>query len=72
MDSEGNENGAKLRAIEEDLFRKTKKEVVNVTGPWKGTQHQNKLSDGKISATVRNSFKTYDKGVSTEEKMLKF
>ena len=56
-----NENGAKIRDIEEGVFRKTKKEVENSTGPWKGSMSQNKLSDVKISAIVRNSFKAYDK-----------
>ena len=68
MDSAGNQDGAKLRDIEEDLFRKTKGDVENAAGPWIGSSKQNKMADVKISNLVRNSFKSYEKSIPTGEK----
>ena len=68
MDSAGIQDSVDLRDIEEDMFRKTKVDVVNATGPWIGSSEQNKMADLKISTFVRNSFKTYEKSRPIGEK----
>ena len=50
------------------MFRKTKVDVVNATGPWIGSSEQNKMADLKISTFVRNSFKSYEKSRPIGEK----
>ena len=68
VDSAGNQDSVDLRDIEEDMFRKTKVDVVNATGPWIGSSEQNKMADLKISTFVRNSFKSYEKSRPIGEK----
>ena len=70
MDSQANEDGDELRAIEEELFETIKGNVEKVTRSWIGSVEQNRMADQKIATLIRNSFKSYETTKESSEKMM--
>ena len=67
VDSLDSEEGNQLREIEEKSFLEfAKEEVENETGQWVGSKVQNRLADNKISSSIKQSFKNYEKTRGSE------
>ena len=70
MDSQADEDGDEIRAIEEELFETIKGNVEKVTSSWIGSIEQNRMADQKIATLIRNSFKSYETTKESPEKMM--
>ena len=70
VDSQADEDGDEIRAIEEELFETIKGNVEKVTSSWIGSIEQNRMADQKIATLIRNSFKSYETTKESPEKMM--
>ena len=62
------DDGKRLRKIEEDLFFAfAKKEIEAEQGVWDGSVEHNRLADMKVSSIVKTSFKNYEKNRRKED-----
>lgn len=52
-----------LLNIEMSVFMNIKKEVIEETGPWTGSQKQNVMADVKIAFSIYSSFRSYEKSL---------
>ena len=69
VDSLSDENGCRLRKVEEKLFKEfAKDEVEDVLGSWIGSTEQNKSADQRISRYVKSSFRVFEKTLKPPQK----
>jgi hypothetical protein len=69
VDTLSDENGCRLRKVEEKLFKEfAKDEVEDVLGSWIGSTEQNKSADQRISRYVKSSFRVFEKTLKPPQK----